>query len=276
MELLLAGLEALLAEHTLQPALPLPQAVLLEIGGFARETSKAVGRVLRRIDQHLGEPLPGSLQFVVTVGVLPIGVGSATSRLVLLMLIGTLSSMRSTTDAFRSLLARARVETGRSRSPRPTESPSLYPICAATRGPSAQRADGSLICAELCAPHGLLLLTPEALRCTGASPDDHVVWELPLTSLLLIQQRKSCIHILAVHSQSAAHHSFGRGDDTQGGASITHEVTTHSEDDATRLHEILRLAGLNARGQPMMPSRHRPLLRSSLFTPPVTLSFARL
>lgn len=267
-------LETLLSEQGLtQAELTMPEALLSGVGGMARETSKAVQRLLEHIDGWRGTPVPGLLQFLLAIGLLPVGVGQAMTRLALLLAIGSLSWMRSTVDAGRSVLVRPRRETGRWRAARPMDSPALYPFCAAVRGASALRSDGSLVCAEVREPKALLVLTAGVLRCTGPLPDDTATWEVPLTDLLLIQQIGSTVHLLVLPargSSAAASTTDSVLLPTATAASnAIRKVTTNSVDDATRLHEMLRLAGLNARGvaTTTSPSRRWPLLRASLLAP---------
>ena len=48
----------------------------------------------------------------------------------------------------------------------------------------------------------------------------------------------------------------------------SHAVATASEEDAARLHELLRLAALNARGMAKAPPTRWPVLRSTLLVAP--------
>jgi hypothetical protein len=45
---------------------------------------------------------------------------------------------------------------------------------------------------------------------------------------------------------------------------VSHEVALRGDDEAARLHEVLRLAGLNAKGLAQPPPCPRPLLRTTL------------
>ena len=205
--------------------------------------------------------MPPPLQAALAVVLLPVGFGRGVQRLVLLLTISSLALMRATAEESRRLLlGPAKLETGRSRAPREPDALPLYPMCAAAsvlsapsgRGGETQlpgEACGDLLCAALHEPRGLLVLTATRLRCVGAVPGEPPLWELPLARLLLVQQRACSLQLLALAAT---------------GAIETHSLALHSDDDAARLHEVLRLAGLNARGTALPPVNPRPMVRTSV------------
>ena len=71
------------------------------------------------------------------------------------------------------------------------------------------------------------------------------------------------MHILALAGGGGGGLAAAR----QAGGSLTatRRALLPSADDAARLHEVLRLAGLNARGAVLTPISHQPLLRTTLF-----------
>ena len=221
--------------------------------------ARAIELALQRITERHDVPEP--IQSILAACLLPFGFGRGLQRLVLLLTLASLSLMRSTTEACRGLLlGPARAETGRSRSPRPAGSLPLYPMCttsviataAAGRLPAETGSD--LVCAALAAPSGVLVLTSTALRCAGTGPGAAPLWELPLAQLLLVQQRGRELHLLALSSSVGSHDSVE-----------TRKLALHSDDDAARVHEVLRLAGLNARGAVLPPSHPVPQFRMTVF-----------
>ena len=176
---------------------------------------------------------------------------------------GSLSTMRSSADAVRGLLAPAKMETGRARAPRAAESAALCPMCAAPPTITGQADDplrkGVLHAASLCAPTaGALHLTPSAVRCVGDY--GQLRWELPFERALLVQQRGSRVRVLAMAPRDS--------DGSMGAATEHFEVALHSEEDAARLHEMLRLASLNARGGALPFAPRWPLVRTTLLSEP--------
>ena len=97
------------------------------------------------------------------------------------------------------------------------------------------------------------MLTATTLRCVSAQPEQPLAWELQLSHLLLVQQRGSALQLLTLcaHDGPDAVH--------------TRNLALNAEDDAARLHELLRLAGLNARGAVQPPISPRPLVRATIF-----------
>ena len=110
-------------------------------------------------------------------------------------------------------------------------------------------ADGTMRCATLVAPRGALLLTSTALRCVGPRLLEPLLWEVPLADILLVQRRASNVRLLVLDESRMT---------------ATHEVGLASEDDAARLHEILRIAGLNARGGTLAPTIPWSAMRTTL------------
>ena len=113
-------------------------------------------------------------------------------------------------------------------------------------------------------------------RCVGLPPPEHaeamqteagqaeavqtILWELPLNRLLLAQQRGHHVQLLAL---AAAATTTAGGAETS--AIETYSVALHSDGDAARLHEVVRLAGLNARGAALPAASPQPLVRATLF-----------
>ena len=248
-----SGLEALLSKHDLVGVeLNLAEAALRGVGGLAREASRAIEQTLLTVQEK--RAMPPAVNAVLAVCLLPFGFGRGVQRLVLLLTLGSLGWMRTTTDAFRSLLAPPRPETGRSREPRPPMPPALYSMCNATLHASGDfgclvDADGTMRCATLVAPRGALLLTSTALRCVGPRLLEPLLWEVPLADILLVQRRASNVRLLVLDESRMT---------------ATHEVGLASEDDAARLHEILRVAGLNARGGTLAPTIPWSAMRTTL------------
>ena len=77
----------------------------------------------------------------------------------------------------------------------------------------------------------------------------HEITQTPLARLLLVQQRGRDLQLLVLAST---------------GSVETHTLSLHSDDDAARLHEVLRLAGLNARGAALPPTNPRPKVRMTI------------
>ena len=260
-----SSLDALLSEQGLSGLeVSLPEALLLGVGGLARETSRAIQVMLLRIDERF-PTLSGGSQAILAMALLPFGVARATQRLVLLLALGCLSWTRSTVDACRSILAPVQGEAGRTRAARPGGSFVLYPMCAAAlaRSPAAPiMGDGiqGLLCAELCEPPGVLLLSAQVLRCMGPTADDRMRWELPLSSLLLVQQSGAAVQLVALQVPVSS-------SSTNSAPLVFYKVSTLSNGEAARLQEMLRLAGLNARGVAMPSLPCWPLVRSSLLAP---------
>ena len=271
-----SSLDGLLSEQTVSGVeIGLPEALLLGVGGLARETSRAIEAMVQRIDEQCPLPIPPAFQAVLGVCLVPFGSLRAAQRLVLLLTLGTLSWMRSTTDAVRSVLMPAMTDTGRARAARPCGAPALYRMCVATvtnrevaSAPSAPVEEGGvhgLVCAELQHPAGtVLLLTQTRLRCLvaqgrhtsggGVAQGTAAVWDIPLVGLLLVQQRGCDVQMLTLTEAEAPDPLIAR-----------QQVSTRSEDEAARLHELLRLAALNARSSPGISScRLTPLVRASV------------
>jgi len=271
-----SSLDGLLSEQTVSGVeIGLPEALLLGVGGLARETSRAIEAMVQRIDEQCPLPIPPALQAVLGVFLVPVGFVRAAQRLVLLLTLGTLSWMRTTTDAVRSLLMPAMTDTGRARAARPCGAPALYLMCGATvtsrdvaPASSAPVEDGGvhgLVCAELQHPAGtVLLLTRTRLRCLvaqgrhasggGVAQGTAAVWDVPLAGLLLVQQRGCDVQMLTLTEAEAPDQLIAR-----------QQVSTRSEDEAARLHELLRLAALNARSSPGVSTcRLTPLVRASV------------
>ena len=247
-----SSLEALLREqHLASPELGPLEAALIGVGGLAREAARSIEGHLQRINE--AHHVPPQVQGVLAACLLPVGLWSGVQRLALLVTLASLTLMRSTADACRGfLLGPVKAETGRARAPRPADSPALYPMCAATALASASAGidgslNGSLVCAVLASPRGVLSLTSTTLRCAGPLLE----WEMPLASMLLVQQRGRSVELLALAAD---------GDS----AIESRSLTLHCDDDAARLHEVLRLAGLNARGAVTSPISARPLIRATL------------
>ena len=264
-----SGLEALLSEqYLLSTELSLPEAAVRGVGGLARETARAIELALVRINEV--HPVPPPLDSVLAACLLPFGVGRGVQRLVLLVTLASLSLMRSTAEACRGiLLGPAKPETGRSRTPRVVGTLPLYPMCAATvlsstasqhhhladdDNDSSGIEAGGLLCAVLASPPAVLVLTATTLRCTRQAKGEPPLWELPLAHMLLVQQRAAVLHILMLAS-------------TYDGPSAVEarSLTLQGEDDAARLHEILRLAGMNARKAALPPTSPRPQVRATIF-----------
>lgn len=254
-----SGLEALLSEqHISSMELNLPEAALRGVGGLARETARAVENALQRINE--AHPVPPPLQGVLALCLLPVGFGRGVQRLILLLTLASLALMRSTAEACRGLLlGPAKVETGRSRAPRAADSSPLYPMCAATllasapSGRGLSETNGELVCAALASPCGMLVLTPTTLRCTAPGPGEAPQLQLQLARLLLVQQRGRSLQLIALSAHEGS-----------SGSTETHSLSFHSDDDAARLHEVLRLAGLNARGAALPPINPRPTFRTTI------------
>ena len=270
-----SGIEALLFEHFLtERELSLHEAALRGVGGLAREAARTIELVLHRVSD-MPHPLPQPLDAVLAVVLLPYGIGKGIQRLILLITLASLSLMRQTAEACRTLLGSPllKAETGRARAPRPAGALPLYPMCAASahaggappylpyKATSPMESsvgeattDGRLVCAMLAAPHGsVLLLTPSTIRCASPTASAPPLWEIHLSKLLLVQQRASRIELLVLANHAAA------------GAIEHHTLELHAEDDAARLHEVLRLAGLNARGAAHPAMSPRPEVRSTIF-----------
>jgi len=131
-----------------------------------------------------------------------------------------------------------------------------------------------LLCATTVAPRGVLLLTQTELRCVGPPPGKPVLWAASLANLLLVQQRGSHVRLIALAEREGGGSGGGGDGDVGGGggravggsqsATVSHEVALHSDDEAVRLHEVLRLAGLNAKGVALPPPCAHPLMRTTL------------
>ena len=126
----------------------------------------------------------------------------------------------------------------------------------------AAALEGTLAGAELSSPdRAVLLLTPEGLRCASPSLSGDgiaVVWDVPWACLLLVQQQGCQLRMLTL--QDAANNTTS--------ATLSREVRLCSEDDAARLHEVVRLAALNAKGAALPPSCSWSLVRTTLLAPP--------
>ena len=154
-------------------------------------------------------------------------------------------------------------------------SPPRHAASAPSTGGTASPAGGSgggdaaaegdaLRCAALTSPAGgALLLTPAALRCVAA--DGSLMWELPWPRLLLVQQVRARVRLLVLRAHGSTS-SFGGGF----GGSVTeaYDVGLPSDDDAARLHEVLRLAALNAKGAALPLAPRAPLVRTTLLHEP--------
>ena len=125
------------------------------------------------------------------------------------------------------------------------------------------RDDDPIACTCLCKPVGSLVLTSTVVRCVDQSPDQpSTIWEVQLEQILLVQQRGCCVQLLVLHETS----SFAQSS----AAFSTFEVVLQSSGSAARLHEVLRIAGLNARGKAMVPPPPGALIRSTCFVPSVS------
>ena len=106
---------------------------------------------------------------------------------------------------------------------------------------------------------------PTALRCVdsdGGGAHASVLWEIRWEHLLLVQQCGSRLRLLAL----AAHNL--EPDAMSSATTGTRDVELHSDDDAARLHEIVRLAGLNAKGSALPLAPRWPLVRTTLLASP--------
>ena len=178
----------------------------------------------------------------------------------------------------------AMVEMGRARLARPRGAPALYPMCAATAvaaaavapplGGDVDEGGGqALVCAELPSPPGaVLLLTRTRLRCLilqrRAGGDDAAngaaaLWEVRLANLLLVQQRGCQVQMLALAEASATSVALPATSPARDPLIVQQQVSARSEEDAARLHELLRLAAHNAHGV-LTAVRRPPLVRASV------------
>jgi len=184
------------------------------------------------------------------------------------------------------------IETGRARAPRPSSAPALYPLFTASTALTRRAVESSstaaaaagvqpmdrLVCAKLSSPsEAVLVLSPDVLRCIarGRDTDDDATlhWEVPLTHLLLVQQVGSDVQLLVlvqgstrgpVSSSASSQASAARGPDLVSSTPTTLRVGLLTEEDAGRLHNVLRLAGLNARRAPMPAERKEPMVRATV------------
>ena len=272
------GLEALLSQEGEAGAsgrVTLPDAVVQGVGGFARTTAKALEATLASANSRV--TIPKSLEGVFLTAMLPIGLGQGLQRLVILLTLGALRTMRSGAELARGLLHSGWLPSrtpGRVRPPRLLGRLQLvYPCrdsssaalvqaaCVVTRhlGLAAE----VICCVECVDPVGsYVLATPTTLLCfLHGTPA--VQWEFKLADLLIIQQQGQRLRLLWLLPQSPSQASAG------GGATYVHtqelELSTGSAAEDT--YEILRTACLNVRSSPMPPSAPCPMLRSVLLLP---------
>eukprot|EP00962_Isochrysis_galbana_P029966 scaffold9689_cov116-Isochrysis_galbana.AAC.2 len=244
-----------------QPNLTLAEAVLRGVGGVAREAARGAEAVLARNPFRV--PFP--LQCMLLTAALPLGMLRSVRHLLFMGLVGGLSSMRSSFDAFRAVvkgveLARigATAEPGRARAPRPVPTGQLLPpwcdtdlLAAGSPLLAAARPGVPLLYAvEAAGAEATVLLTPTALLCVRPDAPAPPVWEVELGDILLIQRRNEVVCLLCQAPEASSPAGTGAPREL-----VRHEVHAPTDDAAAALHEVLRVAQLNCARLPFPSPR---------------------
>jgi len=271
------SLTALLAQEGRFTDVSLLEGLLCGLGGLARETARGVewlasGGKLNRLPLVLEGP---ALMLLV-----PVGLTRGVQRLLLLLAVGSLSVTRSSVEASRSLL-RGQGEVarrpGRARAPRELAPHQLLSPLSHPDGPSVlasllERVSGRdaplLYAVPMHAPRGMLLVTATSViaACTQTGA---AYWVLALEDLLLVQRQDALLRLLCLSVQArvvpplipAAAHAAAPA------VTLLHHVGMVSAAHATRVHEMLGVASLNARGLACAPPNRTPLFRTILLGP---------
>ena len=279
------GLEALLSADSdarVSEQLALPDAVLRGVGGLARETARGLDAALARAKDLF--PVPRALEGPFLTLMLPYGLGRGLKRLVVLLALGTLRTIHLLADASRGLLHSGWLQTktpGRARQPRvlapmqlvhsctSNELPARYAL--AIRNKASVQAEsspqepaataGAICCMELVDPAGVVIVTPDALRCL-CHLDGAVLWEASLAEVLLVQQQGPRLRLLCMLPMSESPRS--RSEQPSSTYIEARVVRLSSAGSAEELQELLRVAGLNARGVPLPPTLPCPTVRVAL------------
>ena len=268
------GLEALLSQEGEAGAsgrVTLPDAIVQGVGGFARATAKGLEATLARANRIV--PIPNALEGLFLTAMLPIGLSQGVQRLVILLALGALRTMRSVADVARGLLhsgwlpsrSAGRVRPARHLAqlqlvyPYHDEDVTAYKQAAQVlRGNRGGSALAAICCVECVEPtSSSLLVTRTALLCF-AQGSAAVQWEAELADMLIMQQQGVRLRMLYFMTSSL---SPATGDPRYVTMQEVELLTTLAAEDT---YEILRVACLNARNSPMPPSPPCPLLRSVL------------
>lgn len=254
----------------------LVEGLLCGLGGLARETARGVEWLASGGKLHR---LPLVFEGPALMLLVPVGLTRGVQRLLLLLAVGSLSFTRSTVEASRTLLrgqGEVAERPGRARAPRELAPHQLLSPLSHPDGPSVlaslpERVSGRdaplLYAVPMHAPRGMLLVTATSVIavCTQTGA---VYWVLALEDLLLVQRQDALLRLLCLSADArvapanpvAAHA-------TAAAATLLHHVGMVSAAHATRVHEMLGVASLNARGLACAPPNRNPLFRTILLGP---------
>lgn len=254
----------------------LVEGLLCGLGGLARETARGVEWLASGGKLHR---LPLVLEGPALMLLVPVGLTRGVQRLLLLLAVGSLSFTRSTVEASRSLLrgqGEVAQRPGRARAPRELAPHQLLSPLSHPDGPSVlasllERVSGRdaplLYAVPMHAPRGMLLVTATSViaACTQTGA---VYWVLALEDLLLVQRQDALLRLLCLSAEArvaplnpvAAHAAAPA-------ATLLHHVGMVSAAHATRVHEMLGVASLNARGLACAPPNRTPLFRTIVLGP---------
>jgi hypothetical protein len=245
------------------PNLTLLEAVLRGVGGVAREAALGAEALMVRIPSRA----PFALQCILLPVAVPLGSLRSVRHLLFMGLVGGLSLMRSSFDAFRAVvkgveLARlgARGEASRTHAPRPVPPGQLLPprcdpaVLEAGREllESARPGAPLLYAVQTAGAEAMVLLTPTALLCVRPYAPDIPVWEVGLSVILLLQRRDAVVVLLCHAPEGSPTSSGGAGSSTGAPRELVQrEVQASTKDDAAALHEVVRVAQLNSARLPV-------------------------
>jgi hypothetical protein len=255
----------------------LVEGLLCGLGGLARETARGVEWLATGGKLHR---LPLVLEGPALMLLVPVGLARGVQRLLLLLAVGSLSFTRSTVEASRSLLrgqGEVAQRPGRARAPRELAPHQLLSPLSHPDGPSVlasllERVSGRdaplLYAVPMHAPRGMLLVTATSViaACTQTGA---VYWVLALEDLLLVQRQDALLRLLCLSAEArvAPPLSPVAAHATAPAATLLHHVGMVSAAHATRVHEMLGVASLNARGLACAPPNRTPLFRTIVLGP---------
>jgi len=261
------SLAASLLENS-EEQLFLLEATLRGVGGLARETAKAAtflhanasSAIVARVGRAGASSMPFALECALLTGVLPIAFLHGLRHALLMGLVGSLSSMRTSLDAFRALVKGVELgrltssgEPGRARAPRVMQERQLLaPLCdgaALARGEQVLssmeeqlgRTQTLLHVVEAVDAEADLLLTSTRLVLVSGAAPLAPLWTAELTHVLITHLRGDVFCVLVQEH---------REDGSLAAEPARREVRCPSVAAAAALHELVRVARLNAGERP--------------------------
>jgi len=249
------GLAAMLSEGDaiVTADIGLVDALLRGVGGVAKETARGTELVVGWLQAHTGL-LSLGIQGLLLSCAVPLGLGYALRHLLLFTMAGSLSAMRSSLDVVRLVVQVPPLhQLGRARPPRLMAACALLvPYCESVHDPLVQSILSRIYPDELYPDlihsmtqpdqQSIVLITTSAIICVTAHGIGSIEWKVNLVDVLLLQERATELRIVCLPTDSS---SVRPACDF-----VRHTVMAASADLASQLHELVRVAALNARRIP--------------------------